>query len=91
MSKKVCIRLVVITIFIGFFITFTFLMDIGRIIEKKEPIFSIQKAVYEDGGTIEYIGFGYKIYKGKKEKKEFIKFGSIFSTYESVVGDEVYD
>lgn len=92
MSKKTFIRIIIIIFILLLISIFTFVLDINKIIDKKEPIFSIQKAVYEDGGTVEYLGFGYKIYKFKnKNGVESIKFGGIFSTYEKIVGDEVYD
>ncbi len=92
MSRKTLIRICIIIIILITISILAFVIDVNRIIDKKEPIFSIQKAVYEDGGTVEYLGFFYKIYKFKnKNNVETIKFGGIFSTYENVVGDEVYD
>lgn len=92
MSRKTLIRVSIIIIVLIAISIFTFVIDVNRIIDKREPIFCIQKAVYEDGGTVEYLGLFYKIYKFKnKNNVETMKFGGIFSTYESVVGDEIYD
>lgn len=92
MSKKTVKNLIIFAISFILLVLFMFFLDMNRIINKQEPIFSIEKSIYEDGGTIEYIGLGYKIYKFKgKNNVENIKFGSIFSTYEKIVGDEVYD
>lgn len=38
-----------------------FAMDFCRVNNKKNPIFCIKTKVYEDGGTREFLGLGYKV------------------------------
>ena len=93
MEKKTVKRLVIGLVVFGILIATVFCADMYKILNNEEPMFSIKKAVYEDGGTIEYIGLGYKIFKIKKIEYSMdqVKFGSIFSSYETIVGDEVND
>lgn len=82
MSKKtVKILVIIILILIIFSITAMF-ADLSKIIDNKKPVFSIQKAVYEDGGTIEYVGLFYKIFDYKIiDGKNKIEFGTWFKSY----------
>lgn len=93
MSKKTIITIIIIILTLIILTILSFLIDVNRVIEKKEPLFSVRKDVYEDGGTVEYLGFGYKIFRIKNIENdvERVNFGSIFSTYETIVGDEFYD
>lgn len=92
--EKRTIKKVLITIIILLVIIVTlFCADVYKVLNNEEPIFSIKKSIYEDGGTVEYIGFGYKIFKLRRVDYSIdeVKFGTIFSSYETVVGDEVND
>lgn len=60
--KKICLMLIIISMF-GLI---TFLIDKKRIEKDLPPIFVIQIAQYKDGGSKEYLGFGYKIIKYHK-------------------------
>lgn len=93
MEKRTVKRLLISVIVLVIVISTLFCADVYKILNDNEPMFSIKKAVYEDGGTVEYIGLGYKIFKIKKVEYSMdqIKFGTIFSSYETVVGDEVND
>ena len=93
MEKRTVKRLLISVIVLVIVISTLFCADVYKILNGNEPMFSIKKAVYEDGGTVEYIGLGYKIFKIKKVEYSMdqIKFGTIFSSYETVVGDEVND
>ena len=52
------------------------------VISNKKPMFSVQKSVYEDGETIEYVGLFYKIFDYKiTNGKNKIEFGTWFSNY----------
>ena len=93
MEKKT-IKKILVTLIILFVIIITlFFADVYKVLNNEEPIFSIKKSIYEDGGTIEYIGFGYKIFKLRRVDYSIdeVKFGTIFSSYETVVGDEIND
>lgn len=93
MEKRTIKRLIVIVLILIVLIATLFCADIYKILNNEEPIFSIKKTIYEDGGTIEYIGFGYKIFKVRRIEYSIdeLKVGTIFSSYETVVGDEIND
>ena len=93
MEKKTVKKLITIILVLIVLITTFFCADVYKILNNEEPIFSIKKVVYEDGGTTEYMGLGYKIFKIRKIEYSMdqIKFGTIFSSYKTVVGDEVND
>ena len=83
MSKQTTIRLLIIIPIIAILIAVMLLIDFNRVIQNMEPLFCVTKTVYEDGGTKEYIGIGYKIFDYKKiNEKRQVKLGTIFSQYE---------
>jgi len=93
MEKKT-VKKIVITFIVLIVIILTLICaDIYKVLNNDEPLFSIKKSTYEDGGTTEYIGLGYKIFKIRKIEYSMdqIKIGTIFSSYKTVVGDEVND
>ena len=57
--KKIIILLLLISI-LGFIF---YLIDTQRIKNDNDPIFVINTIIYNDGGTKEYLGLGYKIIK----------------------------
>lgn len=61
-NKITFIILIAILLLVGFTILASN-FDVEKIQANNLPIFSIQKAYYRDGGTIEYIGCGYQIIK----------------------------
>ena len=93
MEKKTVKRLIGIVLIFSISIVTLLCADMYKVLCNDEPLFSVKKAVYEDGGTVEYIGLGYKIFKIRKIEYSIdkIKLGTIFSSYETVVGDEVND
>lgn len=93
MEKQTLKRLIIIVIVVIILVVTLFCADMYKILNNKEPMFSIKKGTYEDGGITEYLGIGYKIFKIRKIEYSMdeIKFGSIFSSYETIVGDEVDD
>lgn len=93
MEKKTVKKLIGILLIFSILIVTLLCADMYKVLCNDEPLFSVKKAVYEDGGTVEYIGLGYKIFKIRKIEYSIdkIKLGTIFSSYETVVGDEVND
>lgn len=93
MEKRTIKKLLTIVLILIVLIVTVFCADIYKVLNNEEPIFSIKKSIYEDGGTIEYIGFGYKIFKIRRIEYSVdeVKFGTIFSSYKTVVGDEIND
>lgn len=87
--KRLLVGLIVLTVLIVTLIC----ADVYKIMCNDEPLFCIKKDVYEDGGTVEYIGLGYKIFKIRRIEYSIhqVKVGTIFSSYETVVGDELND
>ncbi len=61
MKRKTILYILVILIIIVIIAMCFLIVDVNRLNNNNEPIFSIQTKVYEDGGSTEYIGLGYKI------------------------------
>ena len=77
-TKKLLIALIVLIVISGIF----FLIDFNMMAQNKKPMFSITKSVYEDGGTVEYIGLFYKIFDYNiTNGKDKVEFGTWFSKY----------
>ena len=77
-----------------------FAMDFCRVNNKKNPIFCIKTKVYEDGGTREFLGLGYKVIdfhtiNGFYETKigsyfmKYEDFDDEISKYDNIVIDEI--
>lgn len=82
MSKQITIKLFIILIIVAIISVTAFFVDVNMVISNKKPMFSVQKSVYEDGGTIEYVGLFYKIFDYKiTNGKNKIEFGTWFSNY----------
>lgn len=83
MKKSTVIRVGIILVIILVLVVTMLLVDVNLVLEGRTPMFSVTKAVYEDGGTVEYMGFGYKIFKyNKLDEKPTLKFGTLFLQYE---------
>lgn len=61
MKKDVVISIIISVIFIVLVIFFS--VDYIRVKSNKSPIFSIPIFKYQDGGSVEYFGLGYKVIK----------------------------
>lgn len=82
MTKKTTIRLLIILLVAVVLILTAFFADVSNVMAGKVPVFSITKNVYEDGGTVEYVGLGYKIFDYKiNDGKNKVEFGTIFKSY----------
>lgn len=83
MTKKSVITVGLSVIILFIICTTLMVADVSKLIDGKKPIFSIIKAEYEDGGTIEYIGLFYKIFDYKVlDGKNKIEFGTWFKSYD---------
>lgn len=83
MTKKSVITVGLSVIILFIICTTLMVADVSKLIDGKRPIFSIIKAEYEDGGTIEYIGLFYKIFDYKVlDGKNKIEFGTWFKSYD---------
>lgn len=83
--RKVLLAILVLIILIALFFT----VDYIRVKGNNSPIFCIKTNAYKDGGSAEYIGLGYKVYKyvgfvAVQTKYEigslFMKFNNPFTT-----------
>ena len=55
MEKKTVKRLTGIVLIFSILIVTLLCADMYKVLCNDEPLFSVKKAVYEDGGTVEYI------------------------------------
>jgi len=57
-------------------------VDYMRIKEQKKPIFALKTQIYRDGGTVEYLGLGYKVINfNKLDGSNEAKIGTWFMDY----------
>lgn len=87
-SKKIELLLLIVLVILGIIF---YTVDKTRANEDKKPLFCIKIGAFLDGGTVEYIGLGYKVIAFnklgdiRKNEKPYTKvhIGSWFMTYES--------
>lgn len=80
-KKKVLVGILVTVMILG--ITF-FVIDYNRVKKQQKPIFCIKNpaGVYQDGGTVEYFGLGYKVIDfNRLGGYDEIKIGTWFMDY----------
>lgn len=80
-KKKIIISIGMLILFIMMILSFMFI-DLHKLKNQKEPIFSINTINYRDGGSKEYIGLGYKIIKYHNNTKNYFEVGTWFLRYE---------
>ena len=82
MNKKTKIILLCIILIVLIPIIF-FIVDYNRVSNNNEPLLCLQIKTYEDGGTKEYLGLGYKIIAFNTiNGYNKVKIGSIFMKYD---------
>lgn len=82
MSKKTVKVLTIILLVLVILSVTAMFADLVKIVDGKKPLFSSARIVYEDGGTIEYIGLFYKIFDYKiTDGKNSVEFGTWFKSY----------
>lgn len=92
MKKEVKIILIIFAVIIMLGVVF-FTVDYNRVQKQKRPIFCVMSSAYSDGGTVEYLGLGYKVIDfqvlgaGDNGENYYDKIyiGSWFMTYNSVL------
>ena len=78
-KSSVIILVCICIVYISFIIT-----DVCRLEQNLEPIFCIKMGAYSDGGTKEYLGFGYKIIDyNKLDGYDGHKIGTWFMSYDN--------
>ena len=92
MSRKTVRNLFVIVIIAVVLLSTMIIADFNYVLQKQKPVFCFIQNSYEDGGTIEYIGLGYKIidYNAIYGRKDIV-LGSIFKQYEPRVDESKFE
>lgn len=90
MSRKTVCNLCIIVIVVTILLSTMIIADFNFALHKQRPVFCITQNTYEDGGTVEYIGLGYKIIDYNViEGRQDVKLGTLFMRYDSYNYDEV--
>ncbi len=90
MKKKIGAWIIIILIGILLLGILFFTIDSYRIKHNKAPIFAVQYKIVNDGGTVIYLGLGYKIIDYKTingNNKSYI--GSYFMKYEDYLNEDI--
>ena len=91
MKKGIKILLIILgaIVILGFIF---FAVDYSRVQKQEKPIFCINYAIANDGGTKEYIGLGYKIIDfNRSNGYDEMKIGSWFMEYEDFENEYNYE
>lgn len=88
MNRKTVKTLLIICIVVITLLSTMIIADFNYILQGEKPVFCFRKKEYKDGGTIEYVGLGYKIIKYNAiGGREDIEIGSIFKIYNPQIDD----
>lgn len=91
MKKKIKILLIILGVIIILGLIF-FAVDYSRVQRQEKPIFCINYATANDGGTNEYLGLGYKVIDfNRLNGYDEIKIGSWFMKYEDFENEYNYE
>ncbi len=83
MSRKTVKMLLIFCIVILILISTIIIADFNYVLQGRKPVFCLYSKQYEDGGTIEYIGLGYKIIKYNAiSGRQDVELGSILKKYD---------
>lgn len=92
MNKKIKVILTIVLINIIILGLIFFVVDYNKVKKQELPVFCVYIDTYHDGGTIEYLGLGYKVIAFHKFDMEEdtgyhdkIHIGSWFMTYKSAL------
>lgn len=86
--KTILISAVVIVILMSTMI----IADFNDVLHGQSPVFCLKRNTYDDGGTIEYIGLGYKIIDyNATYGREDIVVGSFFKRYDPQINESKLD
>jgi len=68
-----------------------FSVDLSKVNNNEKPIFCKQTQTYDDGGSIEYIGFGYKVikYVNLEDDRIMYKIGTWFMKFDNPINKEL--
>lgn len=79
MSRKTVKNLLIACIVIVILLSTMIVADFNYVLQKQQPIFCFSQHIHDDGGSVEYVGFGYKIisYNATYGRHDIV-LGSIF-------------
>lgn len=92
MNRKTVLNLLLICVVIAVLISTMIIADYNYVLQNQKPIFCFIKNAYEDGGTVEYVGFGYKIidYNALHGRQD-VDLGSIFKRYDPKIDESKFE
>lgn len=91
MKRKTVRNLLLICIVVVILLSTMIIADFNFVLQGEKPVFCFIKNAYEDGGTLEYVGFGYKIidYNAIHGRQDVV-LGSIFKAYEPQIDESKF-
>lgn len=94
--KKIIKIIVIIIIILSILGILFYTIDKEKISKQQTPIFCIKISTFLDGGTVEYLGLGYKIIifhrlESIENYYDGIHIGSWFMTYDSALNNKNND
>lgn len=92
MNRKTVRNLFLTVIIVSILLSTMIIADLNYVLKNQKPVFCFIKNTYEDGGTIEYVGFGYKIinYNATYGRQDVV-FGSIFKAYDPQIDKSKFE
>ena len=83
MDRKTVRNMLIFSVVVIILLATMIIADFNYVLHSEKPIFCFIKNTYEDGGTVEYVGFGYKIIDyNVLDGRQDIVLGSILKKYE---------
>ena len=91
MKRKKIRNLLLICIVIAILLSTMIIADFNFVLQGEKPVFCFIKNAYEDGGTLEYVGFGYKIidYNAIYGRQDVV-LGNLFTSYEPRIDESKF-
>lgn len=88
MSRKTVKNILIICTIVVILLSTMIIADFNYVLQGEKPVFCFSKKEYKDGGTIEYIGFGYKIinYNAMAGRNDTV-LGSILKRYDPQIDE----
>lgn len=92
MSRKTVRNLLIFCVVAVVLLSTMIIADFNYVLQNQKPIFCFIRNAYEDGGTVEYIGLGYKItdYNAMHGRQD-VDLGSIFKRYDPQIDESKFE
>lgn len=92
MSRKTVKNLLIFCVVAIVILATMIIADFNYVLQNQTPIFCFVRNVYEDGGTVEYIGLGYKIVDyNVMHGRQDVDLGSIFKRYDPQIDESKFE